>query len=79
LSPSSGKAESSLRNTVLKRKQDGALDKDRKLDNVQKRNICITVTSSQTFRSSLLVLKCKAYDICILELRGFMYDIRIHM
>jgi hypothetical protein len=32
--------ESSLRNVVLKNKQDGALDKDKTLDNVQKHNIC---------------------------------------
>jgi hypothetical protein len=32
-------AESRLRN-VLKEKQDGVLDKDKTMDNVQKRNIC---------------------------------------
>jgi hypothetical protein len=32
--------ESSLQNVILKNKQDGFLDKDRMMDNVQKRNIC---------------------------------------
>jgi hypothetical protein len=36
---------------VLKNKQDGFLDKDRTMDNVQKHNNCTNVPSSQTFRS----------------------------
>jgi hypothetical protein len=37
--------------SVLKYKQDGVLDKNRAMDNVQKHNSCINVPSSQTFRS----------------------------
>jgi hypothetical protein len=35
--------ESSLRNVVLKYKQDGVLDKNRKMDNIQKHNICKSI------------------------------------
>jgi hypothetical protein len=35
----------------LKEKQDGILDKDKTMNNVQKRNICINVLLSQFFRS----------------------------
>jgi hypothetical protein len=35
--------ESSLQNIVLEYKQDGVLDKDRMMDNVQKHNICTNV------------------------------------
>jgi hypothetical protein len=38
---------------VLKYNQDGVLDKNRTMDNVQKHNICTNLTSSQTFRSYL--------------------------
>jgi hypothetical protein len=34
--------EPSLRNVVLKYKEDGVLDKSMTMDNVQKRNICTT-------------------------------------
>jgi hypothetical protein len=37
----------------LNYKQDGVLDKDRMMDNVQKQNICGNVPSSQTFSSYL--------------------------
>jgi hypothetical protein len=43
--------ESSLRNAVLKYKQDNILDKTWTRDNVQKHNICTNVPSSQAFRS----------------------------
>jgi hypothetical protein len=43
--------ESSLRNVVLKYKQEGVLDKNKAMDNVQKHNICSNLESSQTFRS----------------------------
>jgi hypothetical protein len=36
---------------VFKNKQDGFLDTDMTMDNVQKHNICTNVPSSQTFRS----------------------------
>jgi hypothetical protein len=36
---------------VLKNKEDGVLDKDRTMDNVQKNNIRTNVPSSQTFIS----------------------------
>jgi hypothetical protein len=44
---------SSIRNVVLKYKQD-ILDKEETMDNVQKRNICTSLPSSQTLRSYLL-------------------------
>jgi hypothetical protein len=34
--------------------QDGVLDKERTMDNVQKHNICTNAPSSQTFRSYLV-------------------------
>jgi hypothetical protein len=43
----------SLKRCVLKNKLDSVLDKDKMKDNVQKRNICTNVPSSQTFRSYL--------------------------
>jgi hypothetical protein len=48
--------EASLRNVVLKNKQYGVLDNDKKMDNVQK-HICTNVSSSQTFRSYLASMK----------------------
>jgi hypothetical protein len=39
---------------VLKEKQDDILDKDKTMNNVQKRNICTNVPSSETFRSYLV-------------------------
>jgi hypothetical protein len=47
------KIKSSLRNVVLKHTQDDILDKDETMDNVQERNICTNLPSSQTFRSYL--------------------------
>jgi hypothetical protein len=41
--------ESSLRNFVFKYKQNRVLDKNRKMDNAQKHNVCTNVLSSQTF------------------------------
>jgi hypothetical protein len=38
---------------ISKYKQDDVLDKNRVMDNVQKRNICTSVPSSQTSRSFL--------------------------
>jgi hypothetical protein len=45
--------ESSLQNVVLKYKQDGVLDKNRMMDNVQKHNICTNVPSLHALRSYL--------------------------
>jgi hypothetical protein len=49
--------ETSLRIVVLKYsyKQDGVSDKNRTIDNVQKHNICVNISSSQTFRSYLML------------------------
>jgi hypothetical protein len=41
----------SLKCCVLKYKQDGVLDKNRMLDNVQKHNVCTNGPSSKNFRS----------------------------
>jgi hypothetical protein len=40
----------SLRNVVLKNKQEGVLDKNRPMDDVLNHNICANVSSSQTCR-----------------------------
>jgi hypothetical protein len=45
--------ESSLGNVVLKYKQDDILDKDETMFNVQERNNCTNLPSSQTIRSYL--------------------------
>jgi hypothetical protein len=46
---------------VLKYQEDGALDENRTMDNVQKHNICTNVPSSQTFRP---------YDPALLNVRS---------
>jgi hypothetical protein len=43
--------ESSFWNVALIEKQEDILNKDKTMDNVQKRNICSNVPLSQTFRS----------------------------
>jgi hypothetical protein len=41
----------------------GILDKDKTMDNVQKRNICTNVQSSQTFRSNNFTVVLVSYEI----------------
>jgi hypothetical protein len=55
LGPKDGNRIQSPKGCVLKNKQDGVLDKDKTMDNVQKHSICTNVPSSQTFRSYLHV------------------------
>jgi hypothetical protein len=49
--------ESSLRNVVLKNKQDGVSDKDETMDNVQKHNIC-SLDFVRRSNSKVLRTKC---------------------
>jgi hypothetical protein len=51
--PEDGDRIPSPKRCVLKNTQDGVLDKDKTMDNVQKHNICTNVLLSQTFRSYL--------------------------
>jgi hypothetical protein len=48
--------QSSLRNAVLKYKQDNILNKAETMDNVQECNNCTNLPSSQTFRSLIQYL-----------------------
>jgi hypothetical protein len=45
--------ESNIRNVVFKYKQDGVLDKNRTMDNVQKHNICINGRNDKFAKSSV--------------------------
>jgi hypothetical protein len=62
----------SPKHCVLKNKQDGGLDKDKMMDNVQKHNICTNVPLSQTFRSYLSMIQLgqnASVKCCIVSLR----------
>jgi hypothetical protein len=49
--PEDGDRIQSPRRCVLKNKEDGVLDQDKTMANVQEHNICTNVPSSQTLRS----------------------------
>jgi hypothetical protein len=62
--------ESCLQNDVSKYKQDGILDKDETMDNVQERNNRTNLPSSQTFRSYLLRHSSVALAFHVLYMHG---------
>jgi hypothetical protein len=61
----------------MKGKQDDVLDKDKTMNNVQERNICTNVPSSQTFRSYFLyyILTLQLQAISKLVSRNFNKEI----
>jgi hypothetical protein len=46
---------------ILENKQDGVLDKEKTMDNVQKRNVCTNVPSSRTLHHIYFLIKESNY------------------